>query len=198
MGPRRSQRARTLKNDAMSANDTHIEKTGRAGDRERQLIREWLAYPKTTFNKKKAAELLLPNIEIWAKLHCSDWKSLEFNVSMIGMILQSAAEDGRLSKHKLKNNRPTQWTCTCGPEPKGKISMDTSTFTSLVNYMKRKVKSFVFGLPIHSHAAERTVNAGSGLVQKGAPHTSQVKLCGLLATILDEVRVFEREARCDY
>ena len=47
MGPRRSQRARTLKNDAMSANDTHIEKTGRAGDRERQLIREWLAYPKT-------------------------------------------------------------------------------------------------------------------------------------------------------
>ena len=58
-------RARTLKNDAMSANDTHIEKTGRAGDRERYLIREWLAYPKTTFNKKKAAELLLPNIEIW-------------------------------------------------------------------------------------------------------------------------------------
>ena len=47
MGPRRSKRARTLKNDAMSANDTHIEKTGRAGDRERQLIREWLAYPKT-------------------------------------------------------------------------------------------------------------------------------------------------------
>ena len=87
MGPRRSKRARTLKNDAMSANDTHIEKTGRAGDRERQLIREWLAYPKTTFNKKKAAELLLPNIEIWAKLHCSDWKSHEFNVSMIGMIL---------------------------------------------------------------------------------------------------------------
>ena len=87
MGPRRSKRARTLKNDAMSANDTHIEKTGRAGDRERYLIREWLAYPKTTFNKKKAAELLLPNIEIWAKLHCSDWKSLEFNVSMIGMIL---------------------------------------------------------------------------------------------------------------
>ena len=117
---------------------------------------------------------------------------------MIGMILQSAAEDGRLSKHKLKNNRPTQWTCTCGPEPKGKISMDTSTFTSLVNYMKRKVKSFVFGLPIHSHAAEWTVNAGSGLAQKGAPHTSQVKLCGLLATILDEVRVFEREARYEY
>ena len=64
--------------------------------------------------------------------------------------------------------------------------------------MKRKVKSFVFGLPIHPHAAERTVNAGSGLAQKGAPHTSQVKLCGLLATILDEVRVFEREARCEY
>ena len=156
MGPRRSQRARTLKNDAMSANDTHIEKTGRAGDRERQLIREWLAYPKTTFNKKKAAELLLPNIEIWAKLHCSDWKYLEFNVSMIGMILQSAAEDGRLSKHKPKNNRPTQWTCTCGPEPKGKTSMDTSTFTSLVNYMKRKLKLFVFGLPIHSHAADKS------------------------------------------
>ena len=34
IGPRRSKRARTLKNDAMSANDTHIEKTGRAGDRE--------------------------------------------------------------------------------------------------------------------------------------------------------------------
>ena len=64
--------------------------------------------------------------------------------------------------------------------------------------MKRKVKSFVFGLPIHSHAAEWTVNAGSGLVQKGAPHTSQVKLCGLLATILDEVRVFEREVRYEY
>ena len=64
--------------------------------------------------------------------------------------------------------------------------------------LQRKVKSFVFGLPIHSHAAEWTVNAGSGLVQKGAPHTSQVKLCGLLATILDEVRVFEREARHEY
>ena len=112
---------------------------------------------------------------------------------MIGMILQSAAEDGRLSKHKPKNNRPTQWTCTCGPEPKGKTSMDTSTFTSLANYMKRKLKSFVFGLPLHSHAAERAVNAGSGLAQKGAPHTSQVKLCGLLATILDEARVCERE-----
>ena len=133
MGPRKSKRARTLKNDATSANDTHIEKTGRAGDRERQVIREWLAYPETTFNKKKAAELL-PDIEIWAQSNCSGWKSLEFNVSMIGMILQSAAEDGRLSKHKPKNNRPTQWTCTRGPEPKGRISMDTRTFTSLVNY----------------------------------------------------------------
>ena len=87
MGPRRSQRARTLKNDAMSANDTNIEKTGRAGDRERRLIREWLAYPETTFKKKKAAELL-PDIETWAQLNCSDWESLELNVSMIGMILQ--------------------------------------------------------------------------------------------------------------
>ena len=76
--------------------------------------------------------------------------------------------------------------------------MDTSTFTSLANYMKRKLKSFVFGLPLHSHAAERAVNAGPGLAQKGAPHTSQVKLCGLLATILDEVRVFEREVRYEY
>ena len=76
--------------------------------------------------------------------------------------------------------------------------MDTSTFTSLANYMKRKLKSFVFGLPLHSHAAERAVNAGPGLAQKGAPHTSQVKLCGLLATILDEARVCEREARYDF
>ena len=78
--------------------------------------------------------------------------------------------------------------------------MDTSTFTSLVNYMKRKLKSFVFGLPIHSRAAERTVKRaqGSGLAQKGAPHTSQVKLCGLLATILDEARVCEREARYEF
>ena len=50
--------------------------------------------------------------------------------------------------------------------------------------------------PLPCSRADR--QAGSGLAQKGAPHTSQVKLCGLLATILDEVRVFEREARCEY
>ena len=53
-------------------------------------------------------------------------------------------------------------------------------------------------VPNHPHAADWTANAGPGLLQKGAPQTSRVGISGLLATILDEARVCEREVRHEF
>ena len=60
--------------------------------------------------------------------------------------------------------------------------------------LERKAKTFALALPIHSHAAERCVNAGVPLLPKYAPHKCQSAFSGELAAVLDEIRLFQRFA----
>ena len=60
--------------------------------------------------------------------------------------------------------------------------------------LQTQFKSLILGRPIHSHWAERAVNAASSIVQKCGAHEREDRLSDKVSFIINEMRVLMREA----